>query len=483
MNFCVDCGRRAHRSSAFTEQFSRRAGRRDRARSTAHGRPHENVEGVWVRVSPCRVACGRVRAGGRNRRCRQRYVRRRVAGCDRGSGESRADRKSPQCRDRRRWPVQDRRAASWHLQRDVHADRVQHVQRDGVELSAGFTATINADLRVGALEETITVSGQSPIVDTQNVTQQKVITMEVIQSLPNTGTNFAALTPGAAATPTSAAAAAPIRVRRLRFTAVEARTRAGSSTACAGTRWKSALGHRFLLRSDRCRGGVDSARGQFLRGRAGRRAGEPDSEGRRQRLPRLPVRHLHQREFQFDDRARRSESPRPADHRCGRRRLRCQRLARRSDQARQAVVLHREPVVGQLAVRAGLTTTRTPRRGPTCRTCRRPAVNDNSNRHNNARFTWQAAQKHRLNLSWDQESNCVCHTGLTGSFSPEGVHRWNFGPPNYLLQATWSYPMTNKLLFEAGNTSLIFDYPTVPTEDLPLGTSTRSRCSSRPATP
>ena len=99
----------------------------------------------------------------------------------------------------------------------------------------------------------------------------------------------------------------------------------------------------------------------------------------------------------------------------------------------------------------------------------RPAVNDNDNRHNNVRFTWQAAQKHRINLSWDQEENCVCHVGLSGAASPEGVHRWNFGPPNYLLQATWSYPMTNRLLFEAGNTSLIFDYPTIPSEDLPLG--------------
>ena len=33
------------------------------------------------------------------------------------------------------------------------------VKRDGVELPTNFTATINADLRVGALEETITVSG------------------------------------------------------------------------------------------------------------------------------------------------------------------------------------------------------------------------------------------------------------------------------------------------------------------------------------
>jgi hypothetical protein len=70
-------------------------------------------------------------------------------------------------------------------------------KREGIALSAGFTATINGDLKVGSLEETITVSGQSPIVDTQNVTPQKVIQMEVIQSLPNTGTNFAALTPGA----------------------------------------------------------------------------------------------------------------------------------------------------------------------------------------------------------------------------------------------------------------------------------------------
>src|SRR5689334_14187745 len=58
------------------------------------------------------------------------------------------------------------------------------IRREGVEISAGFTATINGDLKVGALEETITVTGQSPIVDTQNVTQQKVIQMQVIQALP-----------------------------------------------------------------------------------------------------------------------------------------------------------------------------------------------------------------------------------------------------------------------------------------------------------
>ena len=58
----------------------------------------------------------------------------------------------------------------------------------------------------------------------------------------------------------------------------------------------------------------------------------------------------------------------------------------------------------------------------------------------------------------------MCHQGLTRQIAPEGVLLWNFGPPNYILQGTWTFPATNKLLFEAGATSLIFDFPTVPSE-------------------
>src|SRR5436190_12778850 len=39
------------------------------------------------------------------------------------------------------------------------------VKREGFELTTGFTATVNADMRIGGLEETITVSGASPVVD------------------------------------------------------------------------------------------------------------------------------------------------------------------------------------------------------------------------------------------------------------------------------------------------------------------------------
>jgi hypothetical protein len=58
------------------------------------------------------------------------------------------------------------------------------VRREGVELPDAFTATINADLRVGALEETITVTGESPVVDVQNPTQRNVLSNELSDALP-----------------------------------------------------------------------------------------------------------------------------------------------------------------------------------------------------------------------------------------------------------------------------------------------------------
>ena len=58
------------------------------------------------------------------------------------------------------------------------------VRREGIELNAGFTASINGDMRVGALEETVTVTGASPVVDTQNVRTQSVLQREVLDTLP-----------------------------------------------------------------------------------------------------------------------------------------------------------------------------------------------------------------------------------------------------------------------------------------------------------
>src|SRR5262245_23146862 len=78
------------------------------------------------------------------------------------------------------------------------------VKREGVELSGSFTATVNADLQVGAVEETLTVTGEAPAVDTRNVVQLKVMDDETREALP-TGRSvlyIAALIPGVSRTTT-----------------------------------------------------------------------------------------------------------------------------------------------------------------------------------------------------------------------------------------------------------------------------------------
>jgi Carboxypeptidase regulatory-like domain len=58
------------------------------------------------------------------------------------------------------------------------------VRRDGVELQGTFTASINADMKVGTVQETITVSGETPIVDTQSTRRQTTIQSDLISSMP-----------------------------------------------------------------------------------------------------------------------------------------------------------------------------------------------------------------------------------------------------------------------------------------------------------
>lgn len=63
------------------------------------------------------------------------------------------------------------------------------VKREGLELNGSFAATINVDMKVGNVSETITVSGEAPIVDVQSTTKQTVITHVELDQLP-TGKNM-----------------------------------------------------------------------------------------------------------------------------------------------------------------------------------------------------------------------------------------------------------------------------------------------------
>ncbi|MBM3772153.1 MAG: TonB-dependent receptor [Acidimicrobiia bacterium] len=72
------------------------------------------------------------------------------------------------------------------------------VRRENILLQGAFAATVNASLEVGALQETITVSGASPVVDLQSTQNQFVTNREVLDVLPATRSmqGGASLVPG-----------------------------------------------------------------------------------------------------------------------------------------------------------------------------------------------------------------------------------------------------------------------------------------------
>jgi hypothetical protein len=77
------------------------------------------------------------------------------------------------------------------------------VKREAVELPANFTAPVNADLRIGGLEESVTVSGASPVVDVQSTQRRETLSRETLDALPTArsyqtiGQTLPALTSGA----------------------------------------------------------------------------------------------------------------------------------------------------------------------------------------------------------------------------------------------------------------------------------------------
>lgn len=58
------------------------------------------------------------------------------------------------------------------------------IVREQIALTSAFTATVNVEMRVGAVEETITVTGATPTVDIRNTIQRQVIPHEVMEAVP-----------------------------------------------------------------------------------------------------------------------------------------------------------------------------------------------------------------------------------------------------------------------------------------------------------
>src|SRR5215472_3096959 len=72
------------------------------------------------------------------------------------------------------------------------------VKREGVELSGTGNTVVDADLKVGAVAETVTVTGESPLVDVSSTKKESVLDHDIVQSLPSSRQYFtlARMVPG-----------------------------------------------------------------------------------------------------------------------------------------------------------------------------------------------------------------------------------------------------------------------------------------------
>ena len=187
------------------------------------------------------AADARGRPDERHRRRSQGHVGRRAARRHRRSRQPGAHRKSPlgDTDGAGRYSITSLRPGIYTVTFTLPG--FSTVKREGIELTSDFTATINADLKVGALEETITVAAKSPIVDVQSITPRTVMTREVLDAIP-TGRNIQAvgiMIPGTVARASAAAArcratsAARATCSSRRSSTAARATRCRRSKACA----------------------------------------------------------------------------------------------------------------------------------------------------------------------------------------------------------------------------------------------------------
>jgi hypothetical protein len=59
------------------------------------------------------------------------------------------------------------------------------LKRENIQISMGFSAAVNVELAVASLQETVTVTGDAPVIDTTNTRVQQNFKLEALQGIPN----------------------------------------------------------------------------------------------------------------------------------------------------------------------------------------------------------------------------------------------------------------------------------------------------------
>jgi hypothetical protein len=334
-------------------------------------------------------------------------------------------------------------------------------RREGIELSANFTATVNAELRVGSLEETVTVSGASPVVDVQNTASRNIVSRDVLDSIPNGRTlpAYAALTPGltipAAGQDVGGSKGETYFQGSIHGSKDFISVQEGFITTTRG-----AGGRIFVPNPDSAQevsvelgGGsaefeVGGVQMNFIP-REGGNAFHGDLFGNF-------TNHKFQGSNVSDEIRRRGLS---------------ESSINKVDQIYEFVGSIGGPIRqdkvwfftsqrwwGASATIAGMFFNNTPTAYVYTPDPTRPALNIFKNHHHDGRLTWQASSKNKLAVSYNFQIRCDCYRGIDGSvvsaaglpsggvLTPEATQVRTYR--SNVLVASWTRPQTSRLLFE-----------------------------------
>ena len=344
------------------------------------------------------------------------------------------------------------------------------VRREGVELSGTFTATVNADLRVGGVEETVTVTGEAPAVDVQNTTQQRVFDQEVTDALP-TGrlpSSLGVLIPGM----TTALGA----VNYTGLGAQEIGGAGGDTTTILAIHGGQSTDYRQNLNGLSTGWANEafetlwivntSATQEVVIDATAVSAEAAEGGVRTNLIPRDGGNAFSGIIFgsfandwmagsNFDDELRTRGMRTPNAIRVNGDfnpgfggPIRQDRLWFYS----AARYMKADAYVGDMFINR---TVNDPRVFTFDPDLSQPAVNESYWLDAQARVTWQATQKHKIAWLWSQQKSCKCPSLITATTAPEAGADNDHGYPLFITTGDYSAPLTNRILLDA---SLLYHY-------------------------
>jgi len=350
------------------------------------------------------------------------------------------------------------------------------IKREGIELTTGFEASVNAEMAVGSVEESITVSGASPLVDTQNVRQQRVYEEEQLEALPTATRSLNTviqLTPGMTGNPDSGGSAGIF-----------------ANATGANTFFRGKTGYQLLYDGMRTNGFEAAGSTSYIASPVGINemalstgAVSAESPGATYTLNFIPKEGGNA--FTFVMEGLYTTSALQADNLTAGLRDRglqtvnkVLRLYDVSSSVGGPIVpdklwffgLFR--AVGNRNRLAGFFFNAVPHTPFYTPDLSRPAFRYEHLEAGGGRLTWQAKPAHRIGLFTEIQNNCSCrHTSGGQNVAPEAVSQFHFKPR--FFQGTWRWTASSRLLLEAGATVSLGHWPNFPQDEvLPTDIST-----------